>query len=64
MDIVFVGQVPPKGYRPEPMEKLDADTYRAANGDICKVSSVTHDLMTFQRNTKDYVPPTLEGLEE
>ena len=27
MDIVFVGRVPPKDYRPPPMEKLDDETW-------------------------------------
>lgn len=64
MDIVSVGKVPAQGYRPEPMERLDAETYRAGTGDIYKVSSVTHDLMPFQRNTGSFVPPTIEGLEK
>ena len=49
MDIVPVEPVPAKGYCPKPMEKLDPETYRAGNGDIYKISSVTHDLMPFQK---------------
>ncbi len=64
MDIVSVGQVYPHWYRPEPMERLDAETYRSGNGDIYKISSVTHDLMPFQVNNRNYVPPTIQGLEE
>lgn len=67
MDIAFVGGVPPKGYHPKPMEKLDEETYRDGHGNIHRVSSVTHDLMPYERSTVDkagYVPPTLESLQE
>ena len=67
MDIVFVNRVPPKGYHPKPMEKLNEDTYRDGRGNIHRISSVTHDLMPFERNTQNkagYKPPTLEGLQE
>ena len=64
MDIVFVGQVPQKGYQPEPMKKLDEQTYRDKNGDIYRVSSTTHDLMLYSRNTDAYVPPTLESVQQ
>lgn len=64
MDIVFVNRVPPKGYHPKPMEKLDDVTYRDAGGNIYRVSSTTHDLMPYKRNTEGYVPPTIESLQE
>jgi hypothetical protein len=64
MDIVAVGGVAPKGYHPEPMEKLDEVTYRDAEGSIYHVSSTTHDLMPFERSTARYVAPTLESLQE
>jgi len=64
MDIVFVGRVPPKGYHPAPMEKLDDVTYRDGGGNIYRVSSTTHDLMPYKRNSEGYVPPTIEGLQE
>ena len=64
MDIVFCGAVPPKDYRPEPMEKLDDATYRDKNGSIYHVSSTTHDLMMYQANTDGYVPPTVASLQE
>ena len=64
MDIVFVSEVPPKGYQPQPMEKLDDETYRDTNGDLYRVSATTHDLMPYQRNTAAYVPPTLASLQE
>lgn len=63
MDIVFVGQVPPKDYRPEPMTKLSEGVYRDAEGSIYHVSATTHDLCLYQRNTSAYAPPTLESLE-
>ena len=64
MDIVFVSEVPPKGYQPQPMEKLDDETYRDTNGDLYHVSATTHDLMPYRRNTAAYVPPTLASLQE
>lgn len=64
MDIVFVGRVPPKGYQPKPMEKLDAETYRDDHGNLYRVSAATHNLMPYKRNTAKYVPPTIESLQE
>lgn len=64
MDIVFVNRVPKKGYHPEPMEKLDERTYRDKHGNIYRVSSTTHDLMPYKKNTEGYKPPTLESLQE
>ncbi|MEW6753776.1 MAG: uroporphyrinogen decarboxylase family protein [Candidatus Latescibacterota bacterium] len=64
MDIVFVGRVPPRGYQPEPMEQLDAETFRDRNGNLYRVSSTTHDLMPYQPNRAAYVPPTVAGLQE
>jgi uroporphyrinogen decarboxylase len=64
MDIVAVGGVPPKGYHPKPMVKLDEETYRDEGGSLYRVSSTTHDLMPYERQTQNYVPPTLAGLQE
>ena len=64
MDVAFVSRVPPKGYRPEPMEKLDEGVYRDADGSIYHVSATTHDLRIYRRNTDHYVPPTVESLQE
>jgi len=64
MDILAVGRVPPKDYRPEPMEKIDDDTYRDKAGNLYRVSATTHDLMPYKRNTENYKPPTIEGLQE
>ncbi len=63
MDIVFVGAVPPAGYRPEPMEQLDSETFRDRDGNLFRVSATTHDLMPFWRNPATYRPPTLESLQ-
>jgi len=63
MDIVHAYRVPPKGYRPEPMEKLDENTYRDSNGNLYRVSSTTYDLMPYRRNPASYVPPTVESIE-
>ena len=64
MDIVFVSRVPEKDHRPEPMEKVDEETYRDGKGNIYRVSATTHDLMPYKRSTEGYVPPTLESLQE
>ena len=65
MDIIPVGGVSPKGYHPKPMEKLDEETYRDEHGRIYRVSSVTGDLRPLEPAvSKNYVPPTLEGLQE
>jgi hypothetical protein len=64
MDIAFVSAVPPKDYRPEPMEQLDEETYRDGEGHLYHVSSTTHDLMPYKRNVEAYVPPTVESLQE
>ena len=64
MDIVFVGGVPPEGYHPQPLEKVDEVTYRDGGGNLYRVSSTTHDLMPYKRNIDAYRPPTLEGIQE
>ena len=64
MDIVFVSRVPPKGHHPKPMEKLDEETYCDDHGNLYRVSSTTHDLMPYKRNTEGYVSPTVESLQE
>jgi len=63
MEIVHAYRVPPGDYRPEPMEKLDAVTYRDTNGDLYRVSATTHDLMPYRRNTASYVAPTVESVQ-
>ncbi len=64
MDIIAVNQVPPKGFKPDPMEKIDDATYRDKNGSIFHVSSTTHDLMPYQINTSNYKLPTVEDYEK
>ena len=64
MDILFVSAVPAKDHQPDPMEKLDEETYRDKGGNIYRVSATTHDLMPYQRNTEGYVAPTLESVQE
>ncbi len=63
MDIVFCSAVPPKGHQPKPMKKLDEVTYEDEGGNIYRVSATTHDLMPYKRNTRNYKPPTLDGLQ-
>ena len=63
MDLICVGSVPPKDYRPKPMEKLDEETYRDANGDLYRVSATTHDLMLYELNRDAHPTPTFESIE-
>jgi uroporphyrinogen decarboxylase len=65
MDIVSVGEVPPKGYHPEPLEKLQEGVYRDnEDGRIHHVSATTHDLMPMKVNMANYRVATVEGLQE
>lgn len=64
MDIVFVGRVPPKDYRPEPMQKLSEGVYRDQEGRIYHISSTTHDLMPVEMNRNVLPTATLESVQE
>ena len=64
MDIVFVSRVPPKGYHPDPYEKIDEETYRDEAGHVYRVSATTHDLMLLEPNRDAYTPPTVESLQD
>ncbi|MBC7289327.1 MAG: hypothetical protein H5T86_15065, partial [Armatimonadetes bacterium] len=44
-DGVTVTMVPPKGFRPEPLEQIDEDTYRDWQGNVYRYSPLTEDLM-------------------
>ncbi len=63
-DILAVSAVPPKNFQPEPMKKIDESTYEKDNGDIYHVSSATGDLRLWKKVADDYVPPTVESLQE
>jgi len=63
MDVVFVSRVPPKGYKPEPMEKLDDETYRDKAGNLYRISATTHDLMRFKTVQPPAQPPKMADLE-
>ena len=64
MDIVPVNGVPAKDEQQKPMEKIDEKTYRDEGGNLYHVSATTHQLMSYKRNTENYVAPTLEGIQE
>ena len=64
MDIVFVSRVPPKGYHPNPMEQIDEETFRDADGHVYRVSATTHDMMILEPNRDAFVAPTVESLQE
>jgi len=63
MDIVFVSRVAPKGYKPEPLEKLDEETYRDKAGNLYRISATTHDLMMYKNVQPPAQPPRIEDLE-
>ncbi len=64
MDIITVGLVPPAGYQPQPMKRIDDQTYEDEAGNLHRISATTHDLMPFKIRTDNYTVPTLEGLQE
>jgi len=63
MDILFLNRVPPQGYHPAPLEKLDDVTYRNAAGDLFRISATTHDLCLYQVNRPPAEPPKIADLE-
>jgi len=63
MDIVFVSRCAGKGYKPDPLEKLDEETYRDKGGNIYHVSATTHDLMLYQNVQPPAQPPKMADLE-
>ena len=64
MDLLHVHGVPPKGHKPQPLEKLDDATYRDKRGNLYHVSSTTHDLMMWKKvDAADYVMPTVESVQ-
>ena len=65
MDVAFCSAVPPKDYRPEPMERIDEGVYRDKAGHVYHVSATTHDLRIYRQNPDaPYDPPTMAKLEE
>ena len=64
MDIVFVGRVPPKDYRPEPYTQMPDGTYRDAKGRIYHVSATTHDLMPVEMDRGLLPTATVESVQE
>ena len=64
MDIISARRVPSAAAAAEPMERVDEETYRDSEGNIFRISSVTHDLMPFKMNPQAYTPPTLESIRD
>ncbi|MFP3904988.1 MAG: uroporphyrinogen decarboxylase family protein [Armatimonadota bacterium] len=63
-DIITIGTVPIKDYKPKPMEQVDHETYRNERGDLYRVSATTEQLMPYKINTDDWEPPTVEDYQE
>ena len=64
MDVLFVSRVPPKGYHPDPLERLDDTTYRDKGGNLFHVSATTHDLMCYRNVQPPAAPPDLDALRD
>ncbi len=64
LDIVTVEVLSTDSQLRKPMRQFSKDTYEDSNGNIFRVSSVTHDLMPYRMNADAFTPPTLESLEE
>jgi len=63
-DIITVGQNPPAGYHPDPLEQVDHETFRDGAGNLHRISATTHNLMPYKIRTDDYTVPTVEQLQE
>ncbi len=64
MDIVTVGMNAHAGHHPQPLKKLDEETYEDARGSVYRVSKTTGQLMPYKVNTEGWTPPTVEHLQE
>ena len=56
LDGVQVNLVPPKGFQPEVLQRLDEETWRDWQGNLYRYSALTHDLMLFKRGALDAQP--------
>jgi hypothetical protein len=63
-DIITALMMPSVDYREAPMEKIDDEAYRDADGNIYHISSTTFDLMPYKMNPDAYVPPTLATVRD
>jgi len=64
MDIITVSLVPPASYQPQPMKKIDEQTYEDEAGDLYRISAMTHRLMPFKRRAASSTVPTSESIQE
>ncbi|MBM3474522.1 MAG: hypothetical protein FJX75_14760 [Armatimonadetes bacterium] len=62
-DIITVGQNPPAGYHPEPLEQVDHETYRSGKH-LYRISATTGQLMPYKIDTEGYEAPTVEQIRE
>jgi len=62
-DIITIGMVPAKGYKPTPMEQVDDETYRDHSGNLHRISATTHDLMPYKIDASRYELPTVDSLQ-
>jgi len=63
LDGVTVSLVPPKGFRPEPLQQIDEETWRDWQGNVYRYSPVTEDLMLMALKALEPQEPP-EGLWE
>jgi hypothetical protein len=56
LDGVQVGLVPPKGFQPEALQPVDAETWRDWQGNLYRYSTFTHDIGLWKRGALDPQP--------
>lgn len=64
LDIVLAPRVMGKNEPRMAMKKIDDATYEDENGNVWRISSLTHDLLPYKMNPDAFKPPTVESLTE
>ena len=62
-DIITVGQNAAKGAHPEPLEKIDEETYKSGPH-LYRISATTGALMPYKIDTSGYEAPTVEQIQD
>ncbi len=57
LDMVCVDLTWPRGYHPDPPERVDEDTWRDAHGNVFRYSDLTRDLMVLTEGEQSWEPP-------
>lgn len=64
MDIITVYTNPSALGDPQPLEKVDEETYRDSGGNLYRISASTGNLMPYKRARLEYTVPTPEQIRE